>query len=306
MAKNVSTTLLIFESSKYHYYIRKTNRVSQIYSKATGEILTEENIRHFTEFGGVPVQISKDEVDTIKKRCNGNLDRAGLLLLGFKPLPSPLEAIVKLKMIDKSMFAYPNNVSMKGSKAAFATLHASMIRKNVMGIGELLFRVTASSRLVAIIPQKEERAVENVGDVEIYTQISPPGFILVPLAFHDDMRALPQDHHHFPDRRMIDAATDMIRHQNIEESIEIGQSFDNPVLKRFWNYIESVALGTPLPEDFNNDDTAMNVDDILTFAGDKIKALKQMIPFDDIEEKPCTNKKRKVATYQDEKELTKN
>lgn len=263
---------------------RKTSIVTQMYTKATGEIVTEERIRYFTEFGGVPVQISRDEVGTIKKCCNGNPDRASLLLLGFKPLPTAFEAMSSLKMIDKSMFAYPNNNIVEGSKAAFATLHASMIRKNVMGIGELLLRVTAMSKLVAIIPQKEERFDEQVGDDEeiISHQVAPPGFLLIPLAFQENMRALPRKHNYVPEKNMVDAAKDLIRHQNLEGSIEIGQSFENPVLKKFWNYIESVALGTPLDEDVADDDTKMNVDEILAFAGDKIHAFKSTIPKEEV------------------------
>ena len=105
---------------------RKTNRVTQIMLKGTGEIVSQERIRHFTEFGGVSVQISREEVATIKKRCNSNPDRASLLILGFKPRPSLFESITSLRIVDKSMFAYPNDSFVKGSRKAFATLHASI------------------------------------------------------------------------------------------------------------------------------------------------------------------------------------
>ncbi len=250
------------------------------------------------------VSISREEVATIKKECNCNPDSASLVLFGFKPLPSTFEAINCFKLTEKSYFAYPNDFMVKGSKTAFATLHASMVRKNVMAIGELLLRVTASSKLVAIIPQKEERVVEDVGDdEEIYSQACPAGFLIIPLAFHENMRALPKRHNHTPDRNMVDAAKDLIRHQNIEDSIEIGQSFENPVLRRFWNYIESVALGTALQEDFaEDDDTMMNVDDILAVAGDKIYGFKNTIPqdFEDEVENKLPRKRKAADEFPDD------
>lgn len=208
------------------------------------------------------------------------------------------------------MFAYPNDKAVKGSKTAFATLHASMIKKNVMGIGELQLSISALSRLVAIIPQKEECTVENIGDDDeeeeegdrkVYSQITPPGFIIIPLAFEDDIRALKPKHDFVPDKKMVDAAIDLIRHQNIEENIEIRQSFENPVLKSFWNYIESVALGTPLEEDlFDNDDTKMNVEDILRVAGDKIGAFISTIPEDVKEQKEILSKTKQTEFVADD------
>lgn len=57
-----------------------------------------------------------------------------------------------------------------------------MLRKNVVGIGEVLFRVGWTSKLVAIYPLKE------VLDNEEGTQRLPPGLMVVPLPFEDDIR----------------------------------------------------------------------------------------------------------------------
>ena len=274
------------------------SRVTQIYSKETGEIISKERIRHYTDFGGETVHMSREEVSEIKKRSNGNPDLASLLLLGFKSLPT----ISDLTFIDKSMFAYPNNHFVKGSKTAFATLHASMVKKNVMGVGELLLRVTATSRLVAIIPQEEGHVeYHNEGD-QAFHQISPPGFILIPLAFEEDVRSLPREHDFVPDKNMVDAAKELIRNIDIGQDIEIGESYENPALKTFWNYIESVALGTPLEEELSDDDdTKMNAEEILAIAGDKISAFKATIPERKIEPKPSTKRKAKVISLSDGK-----
>ena len=95
----------------------------------------------------------------IQKNSNGDLDRASLLLLGFKPLLDAFEAVTNLVLVDKPVFEYPHDYYVKGSKTAFDTLHASMIRKNVMEIGELLLWITAASRIVAITPQSRNIAL---------------------------------------------------------------------------------------------------------------------------------------------------
>ena len=224
----------------------------------TGEIVSKERMCHFAEFGGVTVEKSKDEVASIKNDCNGNPECASLLLLGFKPLPRTYEFLSMVKFVDKSIFVYPNDKVVKGSEKAFATLHKSMVKKQIMGIGELLLRVSSTSRLVAIIPQKEE--YEQNDDEESYTQISPPGLLLVPLAFEDDMRVLLDTHNFEASKEMVHAAMELIRHQNIEDSIEIGQSFENPGLKNFWNLIEAVALDIGEENDSDDEDgTKMNV-----------------------------------------------
>ena len=240
------------------FTLRKTSHVIQMILDGTGEIVSKERMRHFAAFGGVTVEISKDEVASIKNDCNGNPECASLLLLGFKPLPRTYEFLSTVKFVDKSIFVYPNDKVVKGSEKAFATLHKSMVKKQIMGIGELLLRVSSTSRLVAIIPQKEE--YEQNDDEESYTQISPPGLLLVPLAFEDDMRVLLDTHNFEASKEMVHAAMELIRHQNIEDSIEIGQSFENPGLKNFWNLIEAVALDIGEENDSDDEDgTKMNV-----------------------------------------------
>jgi len=259
---------------------KRTHRITQILSKDTGEIVEKKQIRYYTEFGGDTVPISREEVGNIRRASNANPNNASLILLGFKPVPSEISSF---SLVDKSIFAYPNDEVVNGSRRAFTALHTSMIKKGVMGMGELLLRVTTSSRLVAILPQKEERVVEkdNQG-IAISKQITPPGFNLIPLGFEDDIRATP--HNDNPaDHNIVNATVNLIQNQNIDSGIELGESFSNPVLKSFWSYMESVSLGMPLQEDEAEDnDTEMHVEGILASAGEQIKSLQLCLPEDEV------------------------
>jgi len=236
--------------------------------------------------------MTTEEVMQIKRGSNGYPDGASLILLGFKPLLS-MSKIHQYPLIDRSLFAYPNEEFVKGSKSAFATLHSSMLKKKVLGIGELLQRVTATSRLVAIVPQ-EEKLYSDEGFVE---QDKPPGFLLVPLAYEDDIRAIPETGDHVADEAMVTAAECMIRNLQSNNMI-IGESFENPALKTFWNYIESVALGTPLEEkDSDDDDTKLDTAGILSAGGRQIDAFKVSLPDDEVVVKE--RKRKAVPTKSD-------
>ncbi|CAJ1950736.1 unnamed protein product [Cylindrotheca closterium] len=72
--------------------------------------------------------------------------------------------------------------SQQDNRNAFINLRAAMIRKNVLAIGEVLFRVGWTSKLVVIYP------LEEVLDKEEGTQRLPPGLMVVPLPFENDIR----------------------------------------------------------------------------------------------------------------------
>jgi len=97
------------------------------------------------------------------------------------------------------------------------------------------------------------------------------------------MRSIPNnDDNHTASKEAVIAAMNLIKNQNID-GFELGDSFENPSLKAFWNYIESVSLGTPLLNNKKNYEcTEMNAEAILQSAGEQIKALKLALPEDEI------------------------
>lgn len=272
-----------------------TNKTTQIFATETGEeIVDEKRIQHFYELAGKHIYINPEDMKRVRRKSNINPDYGTyLILLGFKAKSSLINHIWQ-EFLEKPIFAYPNNDLVIGSRSAFSYLHASMVRKKVIGIGELLLRITSSSRLVAIIPQEEVVEEQNYDGIALPRQITPPGFILIPLPYKDDIRPVSKYNARTVDEDMIDIAMDLVRNQNIEDGVEIGHSFENPMLRNFLNYIESVALGTPLQLDQDDDDTKMNVDGILLSAGTQIEAFLNYLPKDiDIK----VERKRKTPQY---------
>ncbi len=165
-----------------------------------------------------------------------------------------------------------------------------MIAKNVLGIGELLQRVTATSRLVAIVPQEEVLSEDGT------VQELPPGFLIIPLAYEDDIRAtpeIPEGEDYEASDEIVTAAENMMSKLRLE-NVVFGDSFENQALKTFWNYMESVALGMPLVEnDPDEDDTTWDVDAILSVCREEINTFVELLPEDEVIVK---GRKRKVAS----------
>ena len=113
--------------------------------------------------------MTAEDVRVIRRKSNANKGTASLILVGFKPIAS-----MPRLTFQNSYFAYPNEEKVTGSGDAFAALLASMLRKEVIAIGELLLRATASSRLVAIVPQAEYHSEDG-------RQTKPPGLLIFQL-----------------------------------------------------------------------------------------------------------------------------
>ena len=274
-----------------------------------------QRFRQFFNFANELVPITPSDMKKINTNANGGYAPA-LTILGFKPIDS----IPWYHSISKSFIIFPTDVDVKGSENAFMHLHASMLRKKVLAMGEALFRETSQSRLVAVYPFEE-------------TDHLPPGMYVKSLPFEDDMRKLvpdaasieserqqtqndetsPSAH---PDKHgsmdydkgdlfcennddkygtgniaseeLINAAMSLTNRQTIS-SAEIGEDFENAALTEFYSYLKSVAFDTAKEE--NNYDTILNKDAILKVAGKEIEAFRSGLPVD-IERPKATSRKR--------------
>ena len=271
----------------------------------------QRQLQTYFEFGNEYVPFSLRDKVLIKKKCNTNPDFASLILLGFKPAAS----IPFYHTIEKSYFAYPSEFSNRtanqrstssNSIDAIAHLHASMVRMDVIGIGELLTRATATSRLVVIRPIREIlRPVANNNndgedEDEVYMLVRPPGLLITALPFEDEMRMATTSTTATPDvsEEMIRAATNLIEQQTFGDDIEIGVDFTNAAMSRFWNYIEHIAYNEDaMVDDQQQFDTEIKTDEVLERSGEQIDQLLSLLPESVQPEKvPSSSRKRKTTT----------
>ena len=280
----------------------------------------QRQLQTFFEFGSEYVPFSLRDKVSIKKKCNTNPDFASLILLGFKPATE----IPFYHTIEKSYFAYPSefskrtangsdnsNNSRSNSIDAIAHLHASMVRQNVIGIGELLTRATATSRLVVIRPIREilrpvsgnndgnDNGIDETED-EVYMLVRPPGLLITALPFEDEMRSATSSTDNGQDvsEEMIHAAMNLIEQQTFDDDVEIGVDFTNASMSRFWNYIEHIAYNEDaVVEEKQQYDTEINAEQVLERSGEQIDQLLSLLPQSvQTEKTPASGRKRKTAT----------
>ena len=134
-----------------------------------------QRFRQFFNLANELILVTPEDLEAMNKDANGGY-ASGLTILGFKSRDS----IPFYHTISKTFLIYPNDADVKGSENAFMNLHAAMLRKNVLAVGEALLRESSQSRLVAIYPFVE-------------TDHLPPGMYVNYLPFEDDMRSVVPD-----------------------------------------------------------------------------------------------------------------
>ena len=291
------------------------SRIQQIVSKEGSEVLRESRrvgtssvstvtiavppnrFRTYVLFGGEKIPITLDEKNTLKRAANANPEFASLILLGFRPaeeLP-PLH-----HTLEQAYFCHPSDERTSGSLAAFAHLHASMLRKNVLAVGELLTRATAVSRLVVMLPLAAETA-EQDDNTEVLQR--PPGIMIVPLPFEEEVRAIGadaavdsirQDGVDLASNEVVEAAARLVEKQTIQ-NFEVGESLENARHTKYWDYVEHVALEQPLSADQRQFDTILDPEVMRKVVGVEADAFAACLP-DDAKPEPKM-KKRKLDPY---------
>lgn len=230
-----------------------SNSTGQILSKKIGGKIVDraaslrDRVMSYVDFGRERVLMSNEDKTTLKKASNSNSDFASLILLGFKDAKS----IPATDILGQAYFAYPNETRIAGSREAFAHLYASMMRKGVLAIGEMLSRKTSTSRQVAIWALAEIESVDEQSGVAT----RPPGMMIVELPFEEEVREIGTDAavqemvvtgKNLASPDVANAFAALVEKQSWGE-VRIGENFENADLTMFWDYVEHVALGLPIP-----------------------------------------------------------
>lgn len=260
-----------------------------------------DRIRTYTELGGERIYMSRKDMAAIRMAGNAN-EVASLILLGFKDK----KAVPFTHTLEGTYFVYPNDKKVEGSSSAFAHLHAAMLRKNVVAIGELLIRKNSTARLVAMSPLEEELCEDEINGHFVSRLKSPPGMVVVILPFEDDVRAMEPDEAvrsletggtAIATEKIVNAAMDLVQKQTLS-NVEIGENFENATLAKFWDYAEHVALGECLPAE-EEYDTVVDKEGVLKVAGEQITALKESLPPNSVVKKETAGSKRKIEPPDD-------
>lgn len=272
-----------------------SNSTGQILSKKIGGKIVDrdpalrDRVMSYVEFGRERVLMSDEDKTMLKKASNANSDFASLILLGFKDASS----IPVTDIVGQAYFAYPNDNHTAGSREAFAYLHASLLRKNVLAIGEMLSRKTSTSRQVAIWPLADSDDEETGGVTR------PPGMMIVELPFEEEIREIGADAgideimttgQDLASPDIVDAFASLVERQSWD-NVVIGENFENADLSRFWDYVEHVALGLPLPAKQDGYEIIPDEAALSKRVGNEVERVVSLLPDDIIPEKVSNKRK---------------
>ena len=208
------------------------------------------------------------------KQASNSQDRASLIVHGFRPM----KQLSAANLLSKSVLAMPNDARVHGSGKALFNLKQSMQRKDVYAVCELLVRASATSKMVAMIP---------VAD-------SDEGFHIIHIPYKEDLRAVNEKDVGIADRSSVDAAKSLITKSVLHFDDDFASCLpENPYLKHFFGFLESVSLGKPLePVD---DDAKMDIQQMRESAGAEIESFSNSLP-DDEQPMTTTVRKRKAPS----------
>lgn len=237
-------------------------------------------IRQFYDFGGELVPFSDADKIAIKRQCNANPDFPSLVLLGFKLA----HTIPSFHILKHSFVCVPNEEACAGGSDAMVHLHARMLHKKVVGIGELLYRSGAVSHLVVLEPLP-------MNDVHGLLR-------LVRIPFEEEVRAMVPDKasevfaakgESIASDAMIEAAVNLVERWHLQA--QVGEDFENPAIETYWDYVESVALEEEVKAK-RYFDTEIDPQLVENLAGKEITSLASLLPEDEV----FQPSKRKVST----------
>jgi non-homologous end joining protein Ku len=235
-----------------------TIKRSSIIDKENGAIVEKKDLHYYAEFCGGRVTLHPDDIATLKDLSRSNV--AGCIaLLGFRSMES-LDFTVPM---NKNSIAFANDSLVAGSAKAFYNLKDAMERKNVYAVAELHTRAKSVSRMVALIPHRSTNG----------------GLLIMQLPFKEDVREVAKEDIGFADQEAVDAAKKLILKSELKHDGDIGDMLpENPWLKHFFGYLESISLGRELDE--VQDDTKMDVEGILAVARKEIEEFSISLPID--------------------------
>ncbi|KAL7497365.1 hypothetical protein ACHAWT_006377 [Skeletonema menzelii] len=247
-----------------------TAKRTSIVDVETGAVVEKKDLHYYAEFCGGRVTLHPDDIASLKDLSRSNM--AGcVVLLGFRPMES-LDVTFPL---NKNSIAFANDSIVAGSNKAFYNLKNAMERKNVYAVAELHTRAKSVSRMVALVPHRSSNG----------------GLLIMQLPFNEDVREVATEDIGFADQEAVDAAKNLIAKCTVNHDGNFSEMLpENPWLKHFFGYLESVSLGRELDE--VEDETKMDVEGLLAVARQEIEDFSMSLPID---QEPVKKERKRKA-----------
>ena len=191
----------------------------------SGAKLLPSDMKRSIKYGDKNIKFTEDEH---KNMNNVGGNESNLKLCGFKALST----LSMAKYIRSAHFLYPQDSTVEGSKAPFAALLESCLKKQVYAVCKFKSRPTSGVSYVGLVPQKEEKDEYGV-------QVYPPGFHVIYLKFLDDTRQVPLvKMNEECSEEAVNSAKDIIMKLKLKRFVPV----ENCAIQTCYSMIEAHAL----------------------------------------------------------------
>lgn len=205
----------------------------------TVTVLDKTQIKQGYKFGSENVTFDAKEMQQIKR-----IESPVLRIIGYKSL----EKLDFCHNIAPAYFIYPHEATHVGSKRTFAALHRVLLQKKQFALCWFIPRRNASPVVAAMMASELELS-ENKK-----SQLSPPGFFVIPLPFADDLRNPPRSRP-LPSEDLASLFGDIIGQITLPAYDPAKRS--NPALQWHYKALEAMALGEDVPQLADQPDESM-------------------------------------------------
>lgn len=249
------------------------------------EVLLPSDVKFSQKWGEEEVLFTKEEVDRMK--YVGQVE--GFVILGFKPIEIAIKRWYNCK---PATFIYPDENSVKGSKAFFKSLLKKCHEKNVVAVCSFSLSEKSAPRLVCLLPQLSN---DNA--------VSLDGFHVVTLPYSDDIREVEISS---AEATMEQVELSRLMMKKLKFTYD-SNCFDNPALQTHYKSLEAMALELPSPQPVQ-DFTIPDYERISRKAGELLGELHNLVFPPDYNFNPTTkrpaNSSRSTTSKKIRPELT--
>lgn len=226
-------------TARRNYIVGEFNAEINEYDFSVEKKLLPSEIRKSVTFGTEEIKFTSEETTNMS-----TLMAPGMKLLGFKPISK----FTIHNHISPPYFIFYDETTIKGSAVLFRALWEKCLEKNKAAVCVITSRRKAPPKYVALIPQIDKLTKEHA-------ILRSNGFRMIYLPCESNIRNLDVCDKEAPN---IDNQNAVELFERIIKKLKFSYRpnlFDNPKLKKIFNYIESIAFDIEQDPDEEFDDS---------------------------------------------------